>query len=106
MKKMVSIHIGGFHASRKPAVIETVLGSCVAVCLHDPSACIGGMNHIFLPGRADMKHFDNAARYGVNAMELLVNRIMRLGADDLIWLQRFLAARMSFARSLPKTEWA
>ena len=79
MKKIVSIHIGGFHASRKPAVIETVLGSCVAVCLHDPSACIGGMNHIFLPGRADMKHFDNAARYGVNAMELLVNRIMRLG---------------------------
>ena len=78
-KKKVSIHIGELHASMRPVVIETVLGSCVAVCLHDPVACVGGMNHIFLPGRSDLKCFDSVARYGINAMELLINRIMRLG---------------------------
>jgi chemotaxis protein CheD len=39
------------------------------------------MNHILLPGKADLKHFDSVARYGVNAMELLINRIMTLGGS-------------------------
>ena len=28
-----------------------------------------------------MKHFDDVARYGVNAMELLINRMLNLGAN-------------------------
>jgi chemotaxis protein CheD len=81
MKKKINIHIGGLYASRRPAVIETVLGSCVAVCLHDRVARIGGMNHILLPGRADLKRFDNVARYAINAMEMLINRLMNLGGE-------------------------
>jgi len=81
MKKAISIHIGGLHASRGSAIIETTLGSCVAVCLYDPLEQIGGLNHILLPGKADLLHFDSAARYGVNAMELLINRIMAIGGN-------------------------
>ena len=51
------------------------------MCLFDPVQRIGGMNHILLPGKADMKHFDDVARYGVNAMELLINRMLSLGAN-------------------------
>ena len=79
-KKQVSIHIGGLYATGNPVVIETVLGSCVAACLYDSASRIGGMNHILLPGKPDMKHFSENARYGINAMELLINRIMELGA--------------------------
>ena len=79
MKKKISIHIGGFHASREPSVIHTLLGSCVAVCLYDHAAPIGGMNHILLPGKADLKNFNNVSRYAINAMELLINRVMNLG---------------------------
>jgi chemotaxis protein CheD len=39
------------------------------------------MNHILLPGKADMKIFDNVARYAINAMELLINRVMTLGGQ-------------------------
>jgi chemotaxis protein CheD len=39
------------------------------------------MNHILLPGKADLKHFDASARWGINAMELLINRIMTLGGN-------------------------
>jgi chemotaxis protein CheD len=77
----VHIHIGGFYASQEPAVIRTLLGSCVSVCLFDPVNRIGGMNHILLPGSADLRHFNEPARYGINAMELLINRIMNLGGD-------------------------
>ncbi len=81
MKKQIAIHIGQYHASSEPTVIHTVLGSCVAACLIEPVNRIGGMPHILLPGKADMRHFDVAARYGINAMELLINRMMGLGAD-------------------------
>lgn len=81
MRKKIHIHIGEYHASRDPAVIYTILGSCVAACLFDPLNRIGGMNHILLPGKADLEKYDVSARYGVNAMELLINRMMNLGAS-------------------------
>ncbi len=79
-KPLVSIHIGEYHASRLPNVIHTTLGSCVAACLYDPVARAGGMNHILLPGSADLTRFDEGARYGINAMELLLNALMKQGA--------------------------
>ena len=60
MKKQVGIHIGDCYVSTEPAVIYTVLGSCVAVCLFDPVRRIGGMNHILLPGEARMNDFDRS----------------------------------------------
>jgi len=74
------IHIGEIYASSKPAVVETILGSCVSVCLYDELKRIGGMNHILLPGKADLGRFDKGARYGINAMEMLINKLMKIGA--------------------------
>ncbi|KAA5604583.1 chemotaxis protein CheD [Roseospira marina] len=71
---------GEIHASRAPCLISTILGSCVAVCLHDPIAEIGGMNHIVLPflpaGHAP------SARQGDYAITALVERMLNLGADE------------------------
>lgn len=79
--KVVSIHIGEYHASREPVVISTFLGSCVAACLYDWKNIIGGMNHILVPGRASFRDFNPPARYSINAMELLINAMLDLGAD-------------------------
>ena len=58
--------------------LATLLGSCVAVCLHDPFMRIGGINHFMLP---DGDTSDGApARYGLHAMELLINELLRSGA--------------------------
>jgi chemotaxis protein CheD len=75
------IRAGEIFASDRPTVVQTLLGSCVSACLIDAKARIAGMNHILLPGRADLDHADDAARYGVNAMELLINKMTKLGAD-------------------------
>ena len=78
--EIVRIFIGDIHVSVEPVVIYTLLGSCVAVCLYDSLRRIGGMNHILLPGKADTRHFNNPARYGINAMELLINEMLHKGA--------------------------
>jgi chemotaxis protein CheD len=76
----VTIHIGGVQASREPLLLDTVLGSCIAACIFDPVAAIGGMNHFMLPEGADPDN-PTSARYGVNAMELLISEIMKLGGN-------------------------
>ncbi len=81
IKQHIRIHIGEYYASSRPVLISTLLGSCVAVCMFDPVSRIGGMNHILLPGKLDLRRFNMPARYGINAMELLINRIMNLGGE-------------------------
>ncbi|MHB1140832.1 MAG: chemotaxis protein CheD [Sulfuricaulis sp.] len=76
----MTIHIGGLHASRKPLLLDTVLGSCIAACLYDPVLGMGGMNHFMLPEGFDPGD-PTSTRYGVNAMELLISDLMKLGAD-------------------------
>jgi chemotaxis protein methyltransferase CheR len=75
----ISVTIGGVRASADPVELRTVLGSCVCACLYDPVARIGGINHFMLPdGLADA---ELPTRYGVNAMEMLINDIAKLGGD-------------------------
>jgi chemotaxis protein CheD len=56
-------------------LIMTTLGSCIAACLWDREAKIGGMNHFMLPDGDS-----GSGRYGSYAMELLINEMMKQGA--------------------------
>jgi len=62
----------------RDVVLSAILGSCIATCLWDPRVNIGGMNHILLPGRRNSDSREN--KYGVFAMEALINEMMRSGA--------------------------
>ena len=76
----VSVVQGEFKISSDPGLLlSTILGSCVSVCLHDPVAQIGGMNHFLLPfGEGDGTN--RPVRYGLFAMEMLINALMKEGA--------------------------
>ncbi len=74
-----SIIVGEIQASAEPMKVTTLVGSCIAVCLYDPVARIGGMNHFMLPSNAGNDRI--CASYGIHAMELLINQIMKLGGD-------------------------
>jgi chemotaxis protein CheD len=60
-------------------LLGTVLGSCVAVCLHDPVRAIGGMNHFLLPFGQE-EGANRPVRYGLFAMEMLINDLLKAGA--------------------------
>jgi chemotaxis protein CheD len=59
--------------------ISTVLGSCVAVCMRDPIAGVGGMNHFLLPGSDDFRH-EGELRYGDVATRRLMSELIKYGA--------------------------
>ena len=71
----VKILPGEYFVHDQDILIMTTLGSCIAACLWDREARVGGMNHFMLPaGDAD------SGRYGSYAMELLINEMMKHGA--------------------------
>jgi chemotaxis protein CheD len=66
-------------ASRTPTLVNTILGSCVAVCLWDPALKIGGINHFMLPfwngqGLASPK-------YGNIAIDRLLEKMISMGSN-------------------------
>lgn len=73
---------GEYYYTKKPMLIVTVLGSCVAACVRDRISGIGGMNHFMLPdGSGDASNPTSASmRYGAYAMEVLINQILKAGA--------------------------
>lgn len=78
----VKILPGEYFATNDETLIVTVLGSCVSVCLRDPILRIAGMNHFLLPANNDQLSVNSdSARYGVYAMEVLINRMIKLGAS-------------------------
>lgn len=78
------VHIiqGEFLVSADPnVVVTTILGSCVAACIRDPLAGVGGVNHFLLPGKTPSANGEPDERMGVHLMELLVNGLLKAGAS-------------------------
>jgi chemotaxis protein CheD len=71
----VKVLPGEYWVDGEDVLVMTTLGSCIAACLWDRQAKVGGMNHFMLPDGAG-----DCGRYGSYAMELLINEMMKRGA--------------------------
>ena len=87
MKQKVKIFLlpGELHISREPALISTLLGSCVAVTLFNYKLKCGGMNHFMLPacpegGTCSGKHGDYSTQMLIETMLSYDNSIKHIEA--------------------------
>ena len=77
---VIKLFTGGCYVSTEPdELIITILGSCIAACIRDPYAKVGGMNHFLLPGQGVTEDMQSM-RFGSFAMEQLINELMKRGA--------------------------
>jgi chemotaxis protein CheD len=83
-KRRINLLPGDHYVSDRDVVIGTLLGSCVSACLYDPLKRVVGMNHFMLTDKKCAGSvplcLTEAGRYGVHAMELIINGMLRLGA--------------------------
>lgn len=77
----VKVLPGEYFVFNEDVLIMTTLGSCIAVCLWDRQAKVGGMNHFMLPDNGGGA--SDSGRYGSFAMELLINEMLKMGASRL-----------------------
>lgn len=83
---VVKVLPGACYVTAQDELIATVLGSCVSACIRDPIAGVGGMNHFLLPGvekggGEQVTDISREARYGIHAMEKLINALLAMGAE-------------------------
>ena len=77
----VKVLPGEYFVHTEDILIMTTLGSCIAACLWDRKARIGGLNHFMLPEGGAGDALSLGGRYGSYAMELLINELLKLGAS-------------------------
>jgi chemotaxis protein CheD len=86
---------------RPDEMLVTVLGSCVAACIRDPVAEVGGMNHFMLPESVSGNWGAEAAalRYGNHAMSQLIAEILwNKGQLDRLEVKLFGGSAVNGAR--------
>ncbi|MGD2095727.1 MAG: response regulator [Phycisphaerales bacterium] len=68
---------GEYHATKKQMSIDTLLGSCVSVCLYNTKNGHAAMNHFLLdrPKNADT---NDIGRYGTTATEHIISTLMSI----------------------------
>ncbi len=61
-------------------IMSALLGSCISACIFDREAGVGGMNHFMTPLGVEREGYRSSAyRYGVFAMERMINEILKNG---------------------------
>lgn len=72
------LHAGQIFVSSEGHSVVIILGSCVAVCIWDPSQGIGGATHFMLPA-SDEKGVPSP-RFGNVAISILLQKLLEAGA--------------------------
>jgi len=71
------LHPGDLVVATAPTLMETILGSCVSVCLWDADRGVGGMNHFVLPYW--VQGDPSSTRFGPEAMRVLFEKVVEQG---------------------------
>jgi len=71
---------GEFYATQRPATVETLVGSCVAVCLYNFKGGFGAMNH-FLRDRPQTESGADVGQFGTTATRHIVQAMMKVDND-------------------------
>ncbi len=75
------LHAGQYYVTRQGMRLETLVGSCVAVCLYNYKSGMAGMNHYLLCRKGGGDEI-NAGRFGDSSTELIIRKM--LAADDKV----------------------
>ena len=82
------IHAGEFLFTSSPTVIETLLGSCIAITMWHPERKLGGMCHFALPHASPEfeERGDLNGRYALDSVMLFKKALMKhnLAVEDMI----------------------
>lgn len=80
--KVIKVGMADLAVSKSPCIITTLgLGSCVGIVLYDRLNKIGGLAHIMLPSSLDIKNNSNKAKFADTAIEILIDKMIKLGAN-------------------------
>ncbi len=92
---LINVGVAQVKFGANPAILRTILGSCIGICIFDRAKKIGGLAHILLPN--DTSGGASPEKYADTAIPLLINRLIKDGAK-----KEFLSAKIAGGASMFK----
>lgn len=98
MNNLINVGVAQYGADKSPAILRTILGSCVGICIYDRSTKIGGMVHVLLPINNGS---GNPEKYADTGIPLLIEKLIKQGAKKEMMSAKISggAAMFKFANS-------
>ena len=82
MKEVIDISMGAVEVAGAGTILRSnAIGSCIVIAAYDSSKKVGAMAHIMLPGRASKGADGKKTRYAADAIDEMIKRITREGAN-------------------------
>jgi chemotaxis protein CheD len=100
MNEMIKVGMADLNVCVSPNAITTLgLGSCVGIVLYDPVKKIAGMVHIMLPDSTKILNNENKAKFADTGIDLLIKRMLEIGADRRVLIAKIAGGAQMFAFS-------
>lgn len=82
MNQIIKVGMADLKVTKPPEVLSTLgLGSCIGICLYDPTTKISGLAHIMLPSSQAIRNNSNRAKFADTAIEDMVELMVKNGAS-------------------------
>jgi chemotaxis protein CheD len=88
------------------SALTTFVGSCIALCIYEPVAKIGGLAHIMLPS-SEGKHFPvegYEAKYADHALNTLLEDMKKKGARPELLISKLVGGARTFTNENSTTD--
>lgn len=81
MKEVANVLTGEVKATKESIIFKSAaIGSCIVIAGFDIKTMVSAMAHIMLPGVSPEKNKSLKTRYALNAIEEMIESMVRLGA--------------------------
>lgn len=94
---LINVGVAQVKMGNNPAILRTILGSCVGICIYDRMKKIGGLAHILLPN--DTSNGATPEKFADTAVPYMVQLLLKEGAK-----KEFMSAKIAGGASMFKFE--
>ncbi len=100
MKQIIKVGMADLKVTKPPEALSTLgLGSCIGICIWDPSTKIAGLAHIMLPSSVNIRNNTNRAKFADTALVDMVEKMVSLGASKRKLVAKIAGGAKMFAFS-------
>lgn len=92
---LINVGVAQVKEAQTPAILRTILGSCVGICIYERTKKVGGLAHILLP--SDHTGGSTPEKYADTAIPLLIERLIKQGGK-----KEFMSAKIAGGASMFK----
>lgn len=106
VREPIVVSISDYKVAENPAIFQTVLGSCIAICLYDPEKKIGSLAHALLPtiSFSSTKGSKNPKKYVDALIELQLSDLQSKGVLKKNLVAKITGGANMFSEVIPDND--